>query len=39
LAEGDIIQLLPGDTAPAFIELIPFDIFENSQGHGEKIKP
>lgn len=28
LAKGDIIKLLPGDTAPAFIELLPFDIVE-----------
>lgn len=26
LAKGDIIRLLPGDIAPALIELIPFDI-------------
>lgn len=26
LAEGDIIRLLPGDIAPAFIELKPFDL-------------
>ena len=26
LAKGDIIRLLPGDTAPALCELIPFDI-------------
>jgi len=29
LAEGDIIRLLPGDIAPAFIELIPYDIQTN----------
>lgn len=26
LAEGDIIQLMPGHTAPSFLELLPFDI-------------
>jgi magnesium-transporting ATPase (P-type) len=26
LAKGDIIRLLPGDTAPALCELIPYDI-------------
>lgn len=33
LAKGDIIRLLPGDIAPALIELIPFDIekVENNQ--------
>ena len=35
LAEGDIIRLLPGDTAPAFIELLPFDIVKDENSNSK----
>ena len=35
LAKGDIIKLLPGDIAPALIELLPFDILEVKKKQSE----
>jgi magnesium-transporting ATPase (P-type) len=32
LAEGDIIRLLPGDTAPAFVRLMPFNLEDTDEG-------
>lgn len=36
LAKGDIIRLLPGDTAPALIELIPFDIEKSDTNQSQQ---
>jgi len=37
LVEGDIIRLLPGDTAPSLLELIPYDMTK-SKVAGEQVK-
>lgn len=37
LAKNDIIRLIPGDTAPALIELIPFDIDFVQTPSGKKV--